>query len=83
MLGALLATSVQAAPPDFCRDYARSAVDQARFGYSQRFCAEGMGGARWNSDWRAHYEWCRGAPYEAVERERSIRHHYLERCRYR
>jgi len=70
----------QAAPPDFCRDYARSAVEQTHRGFSIPYCARGMNGGRWSEDFRGHFDWCRGVSFEDADREREARHRYLERC---
>jgi len=79
---AIGATPVRAADPDFCRDYARSAVEQTRAAWNNWRCRNGAQPPRWEMNWRAHFDWCLGAPYEAANRERHIRHEWLERCRY-
>src|SRR5579862_7654597 len=76
------ATSARAADRDFCRDYARAAVNQVRGAMSHgrcRFRAENNP-ARWSTDFRVHFDWCRGVSRDQAEDERDARRHILDRC---
>jgi hypothetical protein len=73
--------AAQAADPAFCRGYAEAAVNQVRGGLANPACARGMHGDRWSSDFRVHFEWCRGQPIPAAEAERHMRTEYLRGCR--
>src|ERR1035438_7184879 len=71
----------RAANPEFCRDYARAGVSQAREALSYRRCAFRIENeSRWSTDYRVHYDWCRGVSREQADRERGARSHMLERC---
>lgn len=61
-----------------CRDYARSAVEQAR---QARFLDCGYRGVRWSRNFRRHLRWCRSAPRRQVRREYRQRQRLLEQCR--
>lgn len=71
-----------AADPEFCEDYARTAVHQAEVARSTPYCERGVYGPRWSLDYDDHYQWCRAAPYQAARSERQIRHSHLEACRH-
>lgn len=81
-LGASLSiiSTVQAAPPDFCRGYATAAVRQVEVARSIPACNRGTG-ARWTVDYRVHYDWCLSAPPGAVEAERAARTNWIRSCR--
>ena len=81
-LGASLTvvSAVQAAPPDFCRGYATAAVRQVEIARSTPACNRGTG-ARWTIDYRVHFDWCLGAPPDAVEAERAARTNWIRSCR--
>jgi hypothetical protein len=76
---AQLATA-HAADPGFCRQYARSALDQVRAGLSDPACGGALQGSRWSSDFAVHYEWCLGVPLRAAGDERDFRAHHLKSC---
>jgi hypothetical protein len=73
--------AAHAASPEFCRQYAQAALNQARGGRSQPGCRGAMDGDRWSMDFRVHYDWCLGHSPEAAESERGIRTGFLESCR--
>ena len=75
------APAAEAADTNFCRDYAAAAIRQAELGYSIPRCRPGMGGPRWATDFRVHYDWCLGASYEAAGVERDIRRRHIDACR--
>ena len=77
----LVPAMARAADPGFCNDYARVAVDQARFARSMPWCAPGAYGPHWTMDYRVHYDWCLGARYRDAQGEREARHAYVESCR--
>ena len=81
ILPAVLAPmAAQAAPEGFCRDYATAAVRQVEAARSVPACNRGTG-ARWTTDFKVHFDWCRGAAPEAVEAERGARTNWLRSCR--
>ena len=71
---------VEAAPPEFCREYAAAAVRQVEAAKSTPTCDRGRG-ARWTVDYRVHFEWCLGAPPGVVEAERAARTNWIRSCR--
>jgi hypothetical protein len=74
-------SSVQAANDAFCKDYARAAVNQYRSAANHDRCAAYLRDAgRWQADWRAHYDWCRGVDRDNAWAERNARKHALEQC---
>jgi hypothetical protein len=73
--------SVQAAPPEFCREYADAAINQVRGALANSVCARHISGARWAPERRVHFEWCLSAPIPAVEAERGARTEFLRGCR--
>jgi len=75
-----IVSTVQAAPLDFCRDYATAAVRQVETSRSIPACNRGVG-ARWTSDYRVHFDWCLGAAPGAVEAERAARTNWIRSCR--
>jgi hypothetical protein len=82
IIGAGLATQASAADPDFCRDYAHTAVDQVQAALDSRRCGYAIdrNPARWTPDRHAHFDWCRNAPRWQVERERDARREELDHC---
>jgi hypothetical protein len=78
---ALASTPAAAAPPPFCRDYARAALNQVQIALATPACRPGLSGTRWSADYRAHFDWCLGAPIPAVEAERGARTGQLRGCR--
>jgi hypothetical protein len=74
------APAAQAAPPDFCRDYAAAAVRQVEAARSIPACNRGVG-PRWTTDYRVHFDWCLGANPGVVEAERNARTNWLRACR--
>ena len=80
------ASAANAAGDDFCRDYARTAVRQARAVIDSGRCdwvVRDGSSARWSTDWRAHFNWCLGASYDKANSEREIRHRGVDRCMHR
>ncbi len=77
----LLTSSAWAADPNFCGQYAETAVNQVRAGYSNPNCAARLQGARWSQDFNIHYDWCLHTSYQAANNERSARSGFLEGCR--
>jgi hypothetical protein len=82
-LAAVAAPGARAADPDFCRDYARSAIEQVHRAEHIRSCGYLLGSGRFSPDWQAHYNWCLGAHHHEADEERGRRHEELERCEYR
>lgn len=60
-----------------CRDYARSAVEQAR---EARRLDCGYGGSRWSQNYGSHLRWCNSAPRRKVRQEYRRRERLLDRC---
>lgn len=77
---ASLPAGARAADPGFCDRYAHQAVEQFERNTHIPGCFHGENG-RWHPDFRRHYDWCLGAPYEAARNEAGIRHERLEECR--
>ena len=70
-----------AASHEFCEDYARSAVNQAKDAARHERCRYLFKeGPRWNEDYRPHYDWCRGVDRHAADDERRARRRSLDRC---
>jgi hypothetical protein len=69
-----------AADPEFCRQYARSALEQVRAGLSDPACGGALRGSRWSSDFAVHYEWCLGVSLRAAGDARDTRTRYLKAC---
>jgi TolB-like protein len=63
--------------PAFCRNYARTAVEQDEENL-RRGC--GFEGGRWHSDYDMHYNWCMEVPQEDAESENRIRQELLDGC---
>jgi hypothetical protein len=77
----LAALPVQAASPDFCRDYATAAMNQIRAALANPGCVAGVRGPRWVQNERIHFQWCLTQPVPMVESERGARTAYLHACR--
>jgi hypothetical protein len=78
VLPTLFAGSVEAANPDFCADYARSAVSQAD-ALTITGCFKGFDGG-WHLDYGRHYAWCITAAPDAVDAQRNNRRTRLAQC---
>jgi hypothetical protein len=72
--------AAHAADPGFCRQYARSALDQVRAGLSDPACGGALKGSRWSSDFAVHYEWCLGVALRAAGDESDFRTRHLKSC---
>ena len=87
LIGATLATPVGggafAAGPEFCREYANTAVRQAHRVRELSRCVRAVeiNPARWTERFAVHYDWCRGVPAPEANAERAARRVHLERCR--
>jgi hypothetical protein len=79
----MASSAAWSADPDFCRDYARSAIDQGQRALSMRRCAYLVSGPRWSLDFRDHFNWCLGVHRHVADDERAFRHEQLEQCRFR
>lgn len=71
------APPTQAASPVVCAAYAQGAVFQQKRNLDMG-C--GYAGARWSKKYGAHYAWCLGAPYGAVQAEGNARKSMLQQC---
>ena len=80
-LAALTSLPVEAAPPDFCQNYAQAAINQVRGALANPGCAASIKGPRWNPEFQVHYNWCLTQPIPAVEAERGARTGFLRACR--
>ena len=60
-----------------CREYARTAVSQAR---EARRLDCGYGGRRWSRNYQRHLRWCSSTSRRQVRREFRIRERLLEQC---
>jgi hypothetical protein len=79
----IVSPGARAADPEFCQDYARSAVEQANHAMHRRSCQYLVDGGRFSLDYRNHYNWCLNAHRHEADEERFRRHEALERCEYR
>jgi hypothetical protein len=79
-LAMLQAGASDAADPGFCRQYARSALVQARAGLTDPACGGALQGSRWSPDFAVHYEWCLGVSVRAAVDERGLRTRHLKSC---
>ena len=78
-LEALVAKHANAVDDHDCREYAIAAIRQVHKMHEIRACDRGQG-TRWSDDWNVHYQWCRGASFEAVGAERDARTNWLRSC---
>jgi hypothetical protein len=76
-----MSLSAQAAPADFCREYATAAANQVRAGLANPRCVAGIRGPRWTPNEAIHFQWCLHQPVPMVESERGARTAYLRACR--
>ena len=76
------ATSASAANPEFCRDYAHTALNQVHAAMSHPRCdwRTDRNPSRWSTDFRHHFEWCRGASRDEADAERLARRNALDHC---
>lgn len=79
----LAAPAARAADPEFCKDYARSAVEQVHRAEHIRACGYLLGSPRFSPDWRNHFDWCLNAHRHEADEERARRHEALEHCEFR
>lgn len=81
---ALLAAApvAQAADHEFCRDYAESAIRQLHHAEHHDRCFRFLrdNPARWQDNYKGHYEWCRGVSRDDAWRERNARSDALHEC---
>jgi hypothetical protein len=70
----------RAADPGFCRQFAKAAISQVRGALADPRCGAGVQGARWSTDFAAHYEWCLGASPAAAGADRDARTRVLRAC---
>jgi hypothetical protein len=75
----LLDSSARAEGEAPCRAYAQKAVDAFHENESLGRCFN-LGG-RWQPNFDAHFNWCRGAPAMAVQTETAVRENQLRVCR--
>ncbi len=74
-------SQASAAPERFCERYAREAVRQNDEARRHRSCEDRLRDpARWQSDFRHHYDWCRGVSEAEANRETEIRARVLREC---
>ncbi len=81
-IAAIVSPAARAADPEFCQDYAHSAVEQAQHALHRRSCEYLVDGRRFSLDYRNHYNWCLSAHRHEADEEREWRHEALERCEY-
>jgi hypothetical protein len=74
VLGIAVAPSAMAAPKDFCKLYAKVAVNQSN---SANVLQLGCFGFRWHNWYDGHYQWCRSASTESARAEALVRHRAL------
>jgi hypothetical protein len=72
---------LQAADYQYCRTYARTAMDQVRQAQSIPGCAERIRDPdRWTINYEQHFQWCMGSPPWQVQHEMDGRSRHLWRC---
>ena len=71
----------QLPPPEnpTCRNYAYRAIDQYKLTIKYAKCRVNSD-ARWNADYKGHYNWCLTAPQAARTNELKLRDDHLYRC---
>jgi hypothetical protein len=74
VLGIAVAPSAMAAPKDFCKLYAKVAVNQSN---SANVLHLECFGFRWHNWYDGHYQWCRSASTESARAEALVRHRAL------
>jgi hypothetical protein len=73
-----------AADPGFCRDYARSAIEQFREAEHHDRCRDHIRDfAVWSPDWDHHYGWCLGVSRDQAWDGRRHRQEFLDGCEHR
>jgi hypothetical protein len=80
-LTVLTPVPTEAAPSNFCHDYAVAAINQLRAALANPGCVAGVRGARWTPDQNVHFQWCLTQPVPMVESERGARTAFLRACR--
>jgi hypothetical protein len=83
VVAAMAAPAARAADPEFCQDYARSAVEQAHRAEHHRSCQYLLERPQFSLDFRRHYDWCLNAHHHEADEERGRRHEALEHCEFR
>jgi len=73
----VMTTNARADTNAQCNQYADTAVNQHRRNLNNG-C--GRSGARWHSNWSAHYGWCRGVSRSAHRSETRARRNTLRNC---
>lgn len=71
LLGIAVAPSAMAAPKDFCKLYAKVAINQSNKASALQL---GCFGFRWHNWYDGHYQWCRSASLDSARAEALIRH---------
>ncbi len=76
------ATAASAADRGFCHDYASAAMRQVHGALNNRRCSFRVDNeTRWSTDYRAHFDWCRGVSRDQADGERDARRRVLDHCR--
>ncbi len=67
---------------DFCKEYARRTVEQAKENLRRGCYPKSTGpGKRWIDDYEAHYNWCKGVSPALANSERDARDRLLDQCK--
>jgi hypothetical protein len=74
VLGIVVAPSAMAAPKDFCKLYAKVAINQSNKANALQL---GCFGFRWHNWYDGHYQWCRSASLDSARSEALVRHRAL------
>jgi hypothetical protein len=86
LAGAVLAAAcgipaAQAADYQYCRNYARTAMDQVRQAESNPACSNRIHDPdRWTINYQHHFQWCLDAPPWQVQHEWDARSRFLWHC---
>lgn len=70
VMGAAFTSTAMAAPTQFCRNYANTAVNQAHQAQNLGLACTGF---RWHNWYDGHYEWCRSTSKGAAQSETFVR----------
>jgi hypothetical protein len=71
-----------AADPDFCHDYAATAMRQIHAEMGSPNCAGFVANDpdRWRPDFDRHFDWCMRKSHHEVDKERDARSRILDQC---
>lgn len=82
LLCAAITPIAQAADHEFCKDYAEAAIRQLHHAEHHDRCHRYIreNPARWQDNFKGHYDWCRGVSRDQAWGERNARSGALHEC---